>query len=63
VTLPGGLLIGLVTREHITRVVERSLLLDAGVTPVDRLYDPHTVRNPSLGNPVPALREPGPPSE
>lgn len=63
VTLSGGLLIGLVTREHITRVVERALMLDAGATPVDRLYDPHAVRNPSLGSPIPSVRDPDAPGD
>lgn len=59
VTLPAGTLIGLVTREHITRLVERTLVLEAVAAPTDRLYDPHAVRNPSFGVPVPAVREPG----
>lgn len=63
VTLPGGRLIGLVTREHITRLVERTLMLDSGAPPVDRLYDPFVVRNPSLGSPVPAVREHSGPSD
>ena len=37
----GGRLLGLITREHITRVVERSLLLDSGATTAERrLFDP-----------------------
>lgn len=57
VTLPGGHLIGLVTREHVTRVVERALMLDAGTSPADRLYDPLMVRTASLGIPVPAVKD------
>lgn len=36
VSLPSGQLLGLVTREHITRVVERALLLDRGATTAER---------------------------
>ena len=39
----GGLLLGLITREHVTRVVERSLLLDSGATTAERrLFEPST---------------------
>lgn len=41
VALPSGQLLGLVTREHITRVVERALLMDDGGTTAERrLYEP-----------------------
>ncbi|MBK8247376.1 MAG: chloride channel protein [Gemmatimonadetes bacterium] len=42
VTLPGGELVGLVTRAHVTRVVERALLLDSGepAAATERVFDP-----------------------
>lgn len=46
VALPAGHLVGLVTREHITRVVERALLLDGGASTAERLFDPDVAARP-----------------
>ena len=49
VALPSGQLLGLITREHITRVVERSLLLDdSGSTAERRLYEPDAADRSAL---------------